>query len=339
MKTRGLIAAFAAMLGAYLCACDPDSDTAVQAAVPRQESGNAGSDFDRAVLAIKAMKATQEEKTSAIDALASRYGHIVAAPRAANPVIPDDGTIEAGPLRKVAGDWSVVRFYPKKGHSFGNDFVLGTPGLLVRPGQTFNSWTARPAGSVADPYTVAFYQTRISGNAFRINVVGLSDDIEGSLDSRISWTNQTGSDQWVFSYAFAYSGSTGGKATLISKVDGGTPQAITDEMHGLVEYGNNKSTPAPADGCTGPNFDRLSLHTVSRGGYTYGIMLVNSETMKGGLIYNDNGIATQTLNLPGPATPSGYPNFMLWFATSQAEGSGTGGDYTGTQYQAYSCPS
>ncbi|HKP94192.1 MAG TPA: hypothetical protein VJ385_00405 [Fibrobacteria bacterium] len=86
-----------------------------------------------------------------------------------------------------------------------------------------------------------YYQAGGSGanGAFAMKVAGLNDDNAGSLDSRITWTNQTGLAQWVHCYAFAFSGSTGGTATLVSQVNGGTPQVMTDDMHGLVEYDNN----------------------------------------------------------------------------------------------------
>jgi hypothetical protein len=338
MKRRNLKAVFAAMLGAYLCACDSNQDTAIQAAGPRQEGGKAGGGFDSAVLAIKAGKSTQEEKNSAIDALVSRYGHYGVTPQIVAPVAPEDGAIQPGPLGKAA---NVTYYYPKKGQDFGNNFILGTPGLIVHPGQMYISWTARPPGSTADPFLVAYYQT-IAGKAVSpIVVVGLNDDYAGSLDSRITWTNQTGSDQTVYSNAFAYSSSTGGTATLVSLVVGGTPQVLTYNMQGLVEYQNNITAPLPADGCSGPISDRLTLRAIARGRYTYCVMLVNSQTMRGGSICNLVDHPSQTLNLPGPATPSGYPNFMLWYATSQSEGSDASGDYpnyAGFQYQAHSCP-
>ncbi len=341
MDSRILKLAIPAVLGACLSACESPSEAGKgpQAQQPPASAPGAASAFDRSVMAIKAMDAGQKEKLAAIEALASRYGHILVPRADPDPSFHAEAQDAESPsgeaLAKAA---AVSKYYPKKGHNYGKQFILMTA-HQVKPGQTLTSWTARVAGSTVDPFVVALYEP--GGNSvsspFQVNVAAWGDDTPDGLDPRITWQNNTGASQWVHIWAFAYSPSVSGEATLVSIVNGANPQTYSGEMLGLAVYDNNISSPAPAAGCTGPLSDRITMRTVSDGGWMSGAMLVNTQSMKGAVIYEDHRIQ-QTIDVAGPAMASGYPNFLLLFTTAQGAGAGSFGNYAGMQYQRYSCP-
>jgi hypothetical protein len=64
-------------------------------------------------------------------------------------------------------------------------------------------------------------------------------------------------------------------------------------------------------------------------------MMVNAQTMTGAILYTTSGLDNASIDIPTP-TPSGYPNFMLLFATAQEIGSKVG-SFRARQDQLFTC--
>jgi hypothetical protein len=324
----------ASLLGACIFACNQPSETDATA----QDPGSlpeTGSGFEKSALAIKAGNYSQQEKIAAMEALASRYGHIVA-PQAIpdpDPALPAGEIPEGGALGKAAA----IRYSVMKMQFFKKDFVP-TISIRVNVNQTLTAFTARDPNGTVDPFLVGTYNVAANGGfANLVKVVGLNDDDGSSLDSRFTWKNQTGIARWVDIIAFAYTPALGGVVSVRASVDGGERIGPTLYMGGTAIYENNFSS-VPPPGCLGgPSAERLTLHTTTQGGYNNGVLMVNSQTMTGALLYNQGAKTDASIDLPTP-TPSGYPNFMLVFTTYWGElGSGIAGLYSAHQSQQYSC--
>jgi hypothetical protein len=332
-----------AALGACIIACEQPSDSAR----PIRASGavlGTGSDFDRSVLAIKSAHADPKERIAALDALAARHGRILAPQTSPDPAFEDaeSPASQAGSLGKQA---AVIRRFGMKSGFFGNDDILGLV-VLVKPGQTLTAWTTRPAGSSVDPFLVAMTHDgpRTAQGGYIVKVLGLNDDNpqNGSVDSRVVWKNATGVDQGVHVKAFAYTPSVSGFATLHTQVDALQPKTHAAEMGGIAIFFNNFGS-VPND-CTGPLSDRISLQTHEGNAFTYGVLLVNAETMKGGVIYSEQLLKMQVLDLavggaPLSPAPNGYPNFLLLHAVGLIGPTRPEvAVYRGMQWQQFSCP-
>jgi hypothetical protein len=328
--------AFAALVGACLFACNSPSETVVSTGNPDPvpETGNG---FDRSALAIKASSYTVKEKTAAMEALASRYG-IILAPQgkpALDPELPEADGPGPGALAKSAAvsQWSSVKWATS-----GNNFALYDERTVLN-NQTLSVWTTRPDGSTADPFIVGTYTTFRAdfGDALLLQVVGLNDDDANpntnTLDSRFVWKNTTGSTKQIQLVAFPFSPQFSGTVTLNSLV-GGVSQSISDDMEGFAIYENNI---APPPGCRGLGHERLKLTTEEVGDFLYIGMIVNAQTMTGARIINGGLLTSQTISLPTP-TPNGYPNFTLAFAGAKNLGGRPAGRVAAKQQEQYSCP-
>lgn len=326
MKSPSQKNIIAAILGACLFACNSPSDP-VDTLQDKGAPSESGSEFDRSALSIKASPYSQREKISALKALASRYGSVVI-PHAnpdPGPNLEEAEKPAAGALGKTASN----RYYLMKSQVFGSALVLYND-RLVKHNQTLRGSTTRPAGSTADPFIVAVHMIGFPGlNAQLGKVVALNDDFEGTLDSRFTWKNQTGGDQLVKIYAFAYTPDLGGSTSLRTTIDGVSVEVVNGTMRGSAVYDDNANT-LPIANCQGPLSDRLSLQFLQAGTAKYGALMVNSQTMTVGYV---RGIGQSVfIDMPTP-TPSGYPNFMLPFAY----GGGTTGSYVARQDQLFNC--
>jgi hypothetical protein len=330
MKSLNQKHLIAAMLGACLFACNSPSDP-VDAVPDPGASPESGSDFDRSALSIKAGPYSQQEKISALQALASRYGHVMTPQANPDPApnLEEIGKPVAGALGKAAAS---NRYFLMKSETLRNSFVL-EDFRVVKANQTLVASTTRPAGSTADPFLVAFHDTRLIGDrhAMLTKIVGLNDDDAG-LDSRFSWKNTTGKDQGVEILVFAYTPELSGRGTLTTTINGGTKRTFTGTFAGIATYNDNMNT-LPIANCSGPLSDRLSLQILQRGDAFYSAIMVNHVTMTGGSVGISGTQPDVVLDMP-TATPSGYPSFMLLYATGSATVNGT---YVGRQDQLFNC--
>lgn len=337
MRISKLTSLLYAVMGACLLACQQPSETP-EGSPSTEPAAESVSAFDRSMLALKAAHPDMQERLAAIDDLAARYGrHIEAPATLPDPVLHEMETSEPGPqgLGKTA---AVTRYYPVRGRSFSNTFTLWNA-PWVEPGQTLTAWTARSPNSAADPFLVAFYREDGTLTEFNMRVVGLNDDHGGSLDSRFTWTNNTGVRRSIHVIAFAYTPSVSGEATMVTTVNNANPLVRTGPLGGTAIYDHNMTSPAPAAGCVGPLGDRLTLRAIANmTGHPLFAMLVNSQSMRGAMLYNTQGVISKTLDHTGPVTASGYPNFLLLSVTNVLQPPPADAVYSGIQYQKYSCP-
>jgi hypothetical protein len=314
-----------------LAACNSPDRVVSPAAAPE----NRGAAFTRDMMALKAKGLPEAEREEAIRALLARYGQ---APVYVPPKIVGDaeGAAAAEPLAKsaITSAWKTV-----KTTTFDFPYAMEED-INVAPGGTLTATlTAAPGQDFTDPFLLAYYKSAgvYDANAFRIQVVGFDDDADGTLNSRISWTNNTGSVQRVSVIGFAYSPATGGGMELRTHFPPypgptGLTGSVTSFLNvsGIAKY-NDEAGKFP---CLGPTDTRVTLSRVS-GSNTLGhtALVVDSRTLTGALVR----VSNQNMNV-GSVVASGYPNLFLTFVPRQDYPVDDGVTrYTARQQNAYVC--
>jgi hypothetical protein len=312
-----------------LAGCNAPDRPATTVAAPESRSA----EFTRDMLALKAKGLPDAEREDALRALLARFGQ---APAQVSPAIvsePEGGT-SAVPLEKAAAatSWKTVKTTP-----FTFPYVIKQE-MNVAAGGTLTATLRAAAGAdFTDPFLLAYYQSsgEVGFKSYQIKVVGFNDDDNG-LNSRFSWTNNTGSVKLVTVIGFAFSPSTGGPMVMNTSYPpfpgptGGTGlESSLLIVSGIAKYDNEVSK----FNCLGPTTTRVSLTRVGSTSLGHTAVAVNAKTLTGALVVG----STQTMDV-GSLVASGYPNLFLTFVPWQDIDVDDGvTHYTARQQNAYAC--
>jgi hypothetical protein len=335
--SHALTLSFSLAAGLLVTRCDPG--VAPAPAAPQKETG-AGpavlspekqADFVKEVMTLKSTTPDPSEYDRAARELFARYG--IAAPatqEAWHPLVPDlasSASPEPG-ATGLAKNAALTTVWKKvKSLDINFPFVVMNQ-VDVENNDIVTAWTGRLEAS-ADPFLVAFYMPSGSLKNGPIQVIGLDDDSQGNLNSRIQWQNNTGETQHVFVVAFAYGPAFTGRVRLKIATAMGTV-IRTGRIAASRVFANNS---AFTTGCHGPFNTRLELQLVSGGFYGTGILGVDVVKMQGANVWDIPATAYMGFVL----TPIGL-NFVLpYLQDLDGNTYDNGNHYFGYQEDQYTC--
>lgn len=290
------------------------------------------SDFDRDLIAAKHSSLDPAKRNEAIVSVLTHYGITPALTSDEAPSLPE---IEAAPKAAASTFLRVMRNF-----SASNDIHCAMRTVNV---PAFGSLSATAIGEAAgvDPVLVAFYRNDASSNteAFQIKVAAFNDDISSSnRNSQIAWTNTGFTNKTVTLVAFSYSDATRGSATLGIMVNGALSVYKSQPLTGKVKFGTDALSIVPA-GCA-PVATSVVETPLSGGGFMAAALVVDTQAMKGGFIWDDPFRGAQALAF-APVLAAASPSFALLFEAWPNNNPGNveeGSSYGFLQRDVYNCP-
>lgn len=336
---KSLIAGTAGIaLGLFLGGCNSTDGNPVKPAV-RGPIGTAdlkgSSDFDRDLIAAKRGSGNSVDREEAIEAVLSKYG----VPHPAAKVSEEP---QAGPVAMAAAKTSSTAssFAPiVRSFTADNDIHTFRKTVTVGPFQYLVVSAVGEQDGV-DPFLVAYYRNDASTNqyAYAVKVAAYNDDVSSSnRNSTLTWVNGNFTSRTVEIVAFNYMPSTRGTVTISIGVNGSSSTYASRFLGGKVVYGTDP-IPAVPDNCY-PSFTRVTETNRYEGGFSAAGLVIDAQAMKGGMIWDLGGGASQSLDFT-PFINNQYPNFALLFeATSNKTGSFVeeASGYAYKQQDYYSC--
>lgn len=363
MIRNSILTACPFALGLLLIACQTDNpQSAGEKPIPAgngvEETASREAAFIREYAALKAKGLDPRAMGRATSVLAGNYGYLpnASAPDGAEsrdvPVQPDP---EAG-LEKASasGDYMRTKLILRKSRRMRADYGF-VQSFLVKPGQMIIAEAIASANNYdpysgntrslppADPFLVGFTSTGGSTKCCesRFRVVGFSDDVDaqaGVLNSAFSWTNNSDDLVQIDLAAFTYGILTPGFMTLRVRIGSGDSYPVKYNQERFVTAApvwNNLANTDPV--CTlGPSGTRLKLAKDASDvrPANFGVIAVNSQTMRGAIVAEE--FSTLALD---EALPGGYPNLVVGIYN------GIGRipappqySYLMQQYDLFSCP-
>jgi hypothetical protein len=270
------------------------------------------SEFDRELIAAKTGNEDPARREQAIRAVLDKYG--VAYPHADEPAqpLPAEATDGAEPVGRAAAKtafissaWNPLR----RDFTATNDIHTFWNSVRVENGE---SYVAAAIGNTAsvDPFLVAYYYEDENSSPL-VKVVAYNDDISGdNRNSRISWTNNTGTVQHIATVAFAYSSATRGQAHLVVNTTRFTQSILNAEIGGLHQYGAT-ALPAGPTNCF-PSATWTWLQGLSGTPKIGKALVVDTKAMRGGVLQVSHVGGETLVNLPW-SVDDPYPSFALFF--------------------------
>lgn len=364
MIRNSILTACPFALGLSLIACQTDNpqsagERPIPSGVGVEETASRDAAYIREYAALKAEGLDPQAMGRAISGLAGRYGYLpyASAPdeaefRGVSGALPDP---EPG-LGKASASAGYMRakLILRKSRRIRADYGF-VQSFLVSPGQMIIAEAIASANNYdpysgttrslppADPFLVGFTSTGGSTKCCesRFRVVGFSDDVDpqaGVLNSAFSWTNNSDDLVQIDVAAFTYGTLTPGFMTLRVRIGSGGSYPTKYNQERFVTAApvyDNLANTDPV--CTlGPSSTHLKLAKDASDvrPANFGVIAVNTQTMRGAIVAEEFSSLTLDETLPG-----GYPNLVVGIYN------GIGRipappqySYLAQQYDLFSCP-
>ncbi len=252
------------------------------------------------------------------------------------------GGSQPGPVATAAAKTSSTAssFAPVvRSFTADNDIHTFRKTVIVGPFQVLTVSAVGEQDGV-DPFLVAYYRNdpSTSQSAYAVKVAAFNDDVSSSnRNSTLTWVNGNFTSRTIEIVAFNYMPSTRGTVTIGIGVSGSSSTYASRFLGGTVVYGTNPIPTVP-DNCY-PSFTRVTETNRYEGGFSAAGLVIDTQAMKGGIIWDLGGGASQSLDF-SPFLNNQYPNFALLFeATSSKTGSFVeeASGYAYKQQDFYSC--
>jgi hypothetical protein len=250
--------------------------------------------FSKEAYAIKSREKDPAKAKPAMRELASRLGYPVppqespASQAVPGPVSGEVSSEVSGEGIRALGKAAASRWTQTR--AVNVIYHFGNSRLVTVPSQAVLQVTSAQVDGASDPMVLGFYKSVSSGNAsaYWVKFVGYNDDFApGNLNSRFTWTNNTGATKTIRIVSWSYPGTAG--ATTLAHTVTQTGRRLSAASSTMWVSGSLESlTHIPSDfnGCAGPQASQVGLTKISAGSAAFGSSLVafNENTMEGAFI-------------------------------------------------------